>query len=50
MSAVGQRATYRHVVMSDMPLTTDIGAHAYWVIQVARCHGKTRPRCRRFTC
>jgi len=34
-----QRATYRHVVtMSDMPLTTDI---PIWVIQVARCHGKT---------
>jgi len=27
--------------MSDMPLTTDIGVHVYWVIQVARCHGKS---------
>jgi len=42
MSALGQRATYRHVViMSDMPLTTDVGVHAYWVIRVARCHGET---------
>ena len=37
MSALGQRATYHHVVtLSDMPLTTDIGVHAYWVNQVSR--------------
>ncbi len=41
MSALGQRATYRHVVtVCDMPLTMDIGVHVYWVIQVARCHDK----------
>jgi hypothetical protein len=43
--SLGQRATYRHVVtMSDMPPTTDIGVHAYWVIQVARWHGVTVKR------
>ena len=33
----GRSSAYRHVVtMSDMPLTTDVGVHAYWVIQVSR--------------
>lgn len=29
--------------------TTDIGVHAYWIIQVARCLGKTSPSRSRFT-
>ena len=49
MTALGQRATYRYVVTtSDMPLATEIGVHVYWVIQVARWHGETRPSCSRF--
>jgi hypothetical protein len=35
--------------MSDRPLTTDIGVHACWDNQVARCHGKTGPSYKRFT-
>jgi hypothetical protein len=35
------RLTAMSVTISVMRLTTDIGVYAYWVIQVARCFGKS---------